>query len=65
MTVLSLLAWLGQGVILVIDPKTGYVATTINMLTPNSGLVDTLACAFDALSGILYVNAIGTDGFYL
>ncbi len=53
-----------QGVLLEIEPKTGTILKQVNMLSPSSGLVDSLVCDFDDKTGTFYVNAQGA-GFFL
>jgi len=54
-----------QGVLVSVSPQTGAVINEVKMLSPSSGLTDSLACSFDSQTGIFYANAQGDSGFYL
>ena len=53
-----------QGLLIEVDPKTGTVTKQTQMLSPSSGLIDSLGCAFDPKTGTFYANAQG-NGFFL
>jgi len=54
-----------EGYLASFSPKTGAVLNVTQLLSPTSGLVDSLACSFDPVTGTFYANAQGGTGFFL